>query len=505
MLRTWLSAWLALSALGVLWVIANPIGNSPDEPSQIARAAALVRGHPVGGHVTGRAAAYTLVYVPRTYALQYNGSGAPTGGDECYRFRPTVPASCEKIVASGTTVPDVTYMGHYPLLYYAIVGLPSLVTTSDLGLYLMRVMSVLLDSAFLALAVMCSRRWSDSPVLVACVWVVTTPTAIFLNASVNASGLEIASAVAAWVAGAVLVIEQGRTRPAPGLVAVVAASSAVLALTRPISVVWVVIIVATLALTGRGRVDWQTWWASRGVRTGAVGVTVAVSLAVIWVIAAHGLDVVPSGTPPPSSPFVRLLAESVSAVGHGVIQAAGTFGWLDTGEPAVAVLALLVAVSIPAVLCLARSTTADSVAVSTLMAASLIVPVLLVLVAIQRDGTEAQGRYFMPLWVGLPLLASALQRPLPHRFAKRLTRVMVILPAGGMVIAFWWNLHRVSVGIGGPYFPWDSIPKKWNPPVPSTLLVLMCLVTVSALAALFLRFSPPAPMPTAASDRAGAD
>lgn len=493
MLRTWLSAWLALSALGVLWALANPIGNSPDEPAQIARAASLVRGHPIGSHIKGLPAAYTSVDVPRTYALQYNSTGGPSGGHDCYHFLPFATASCERILSSSRTIADPTYMGRYPPLYFAVVGLPTLLTTGEAGLYLMRVLSVLVTSAFLALAVMTARRWSTSPILVAAVWVVTTPTAVFIDASVNASGLEIAAATCAWVAGAVLVLEFAKERPPAGLVAVAVSSGAVMALTRPISPLWLALMVLTLAAVGWGRVSIAVWRRSRAVVRGGAVLVAVTYLALAWVAAFHSFDLVPEGPPLPGTPVAQILASSTAAVWQGLGQVPGTFGWLDTHEPGVAVLAVVVAAGLPIGLGFARSSRRDYAALLALIAVSIVVPVLLVAAADQKDGLEAQGRYFMPLWVGVPLLAAALQRSMPGWAGRRLRSAMIGPPLVAMFLAFWWSLHRVAVGVGGPLFPWDTPAYAWTPPVPATVLDALCLAAVVAVGVVFFRLSAPLP------------
>jgi hypothetical protein len=55
------------------------------------------------------------------------------------------------------------------------------------------------------------------------------------------------------------------------------------------------------------------------------------------------------------------------------------------------------------------------------------------------------------------------------------------------VFAFWWNLHHATVGVQGPYLPWNTSPTAWHPPLPATLLDAAAVVAVGLYAALTLR------------------
>lgn len=82
--------------------------------------------------------------------------------------------------------------------------------------------------------------------------VVTTPSVIFLGASVNLSGLEIAAAMCLWTAGALLVV--GRRRDPPPALVAAAGAAAVLASTRPLSTRWLLVIALVLACAAWRRV-----------------------------------------------------------------------------------------------------------------------------------------------------------------------------------------------------------------------------------------------------------
>ena len=136
-----------------VWSLATPLFASPDEPAQVARAVALVHGQLIGKTVKNDGNPITDVTIPKVYAA---GSVYAV-----LAFRDTVPASCTtRLTQSKAAVRTTTYVGRYPPLYYAIVGLPSLFTASSNGLYAMRLVSALLNAVFLALAALSIAAWS---------------------------------------------------------------------------------------------------------------------------------------------------------------------------------------------------------------------------------------------------------------------------------------------------------------------------------------------------------
>ena len=116
----------------------------------MSRAAALVHGQIIGKTVHWPGNPRTDVTVPAVYA---SGGSAAT----CFAFKPAVPASCQGPLPHSTDeVGTTTYVGRYPPLYYAIVGLPSLVSYSSRGIYLMRFIVRL--TALAALSIVASSR-----------------------------------------------------------------------------------------------------------------------------------------------------------------------------------------------------------------------------------------------------------------------------------------------------------------------------------------------------------
>ncbi len=137
--------------------------------------------------------AVTVVTVPESFA-HFTSPG-------CF-LNPVVPGSCDLgLRGSGRDATVTTYVGRYPPLYYAIVGIPSLAWPTDVGGYLMRLVSGLLSSLFLGLALALAAVWSRLRLLVLAVVVAATPMVFIWGSVVNPSGLEVATAVCCGLVG----------------------------------------------------------------------------------------------------------------------------------------------------------------------------------------------------------------------------------------------------------------------------------------------------------------
>lgn len=477
-LATFACWWSLFAGIGALWALATPIGASPDAPSQVARAASVVRGQWVGPAVPGPGSAVTTyVWVPETYL----GPGAT-----CYMFKEDVNAACAPaVIESARVVRTTSHVGRYLPAYYLAVGWPSLLTSSVAGIYLMQMASVVLGSAFLALAVATARKWSNSPLLVPAIAVAATPMTLFLTSSVNPNGLEIDAAIAVWAAAVVLV---GLRSPPKGLLAVLAISTAAMVWMRPSALVWPFIVAAVLAPQAWGRLG-TSLLARRDVRAWCGIVTVAGLGALAWTVLAGAASVLKSKvTYPRSASLLHLVAVMTGYIPSLLHQAVGDFGWLDTPVPlfTLVIWAVLVTAMLAAGLLFARGKQGRRLAMSVVLAllASFVVPVATLVAAAPTYGYIGQGRYFLALWVGLPIVAAGFVRPArslerARRAAHRFAGTVAILVASAQFLAFYWALRRYIVGIPGPLTWHAGARSQWQPPLPGWWLIGLFLILCS--------------------------
>ena len=476
--------WTFLVCLAVtfanfaVWSWATPLFASPDEPTQVARAAAVVRGQLVGKTVGTDRNAMTTVRIPFVLA-----SGEPMA--TCFQFRPTVPASCQPAMPTSTKVAAIhTYVGRYPPLYYLIVGLPSRLAVSARGVYLMRLASALLDAIFVSLALFAVVRWSRNRLLLLAVMAGATPTVWFLGGVVNPSGLEICAAICLWTSGTVLLFEHADAPP-PGLVALVAGAFAAFVLTRPLSPLWCAIAVVMLALAG-GLRRLAALFSSRSVQLAIAPLAACTAFAVWWIVDIHSLDLEPSTAPVPHpETFGHVVPAILDHFGSWSQEMVGIFGWVDTPSPVLTYVVWAVVVGGLVLLAWARAAKGveaarEALAVALVVLAVFVVPTAIVYREVHRIGIVWQGRDILPVAVGIPVVAAAALGA--HRLHPRGRRLLVggciaacVLLAVADYAAFFEALRRYAVGVDGPI---NFLGGPWHPPLGNTAVVAAALVSV---------------------------
>lgn len=473
-LRTWLPVGALLGALAVLWSLGTPLMASPDEPSHAIKAAAVVRGQ-LAGELGDAPEDETQPGVP-TYVTVPSDIAAATTLPDCFRFDDEISAGCQPTVPARTAdaVRTATYAGQYPPLYYAVVGWPSLFLTGEAALYGMRLASALVGAAMLTWGLVPLAR---QPRLLWGAVVGITPMATYMAGMINPNGLEIAAGFAFWTACLSLVRDEVRTSTA--VQATVA--GAVLVTVRTSGPVWALLIVGLCALAARSGAlrpalrTPQFRWAAAGA--GAAG-----AVAVLWIL-THGEVVSTTGLHPELGAPRLVAAAMLLSTGMFFEQMIGNFGWLDTAAPYPTVLAwvgattalLLVAVA-------ARQRRRDLWAVLLAGASVVALPVVLTIPTAAATGLIWQGRYVLPLAIGVPVLAAWLTLGVTGQGATLLDRMggatwAVLVPAH--LAAYYWAVRRYTTGVDGP---WVTLSPEWQPPVSPLLLVAGCGAALLGLA-----------------------
>ena len=460
-----------------VWSIATPLFASPDEPAQVARAVALVHGDLIGTTVKSAGNAITDITIPAVYSYR---TGAAYGS--CFVFQPNVPASCAAPITRSTAeVATTTYAGRYPPLYYAIVGLPSLFTSSPTGIYLIRLVSALLNAVFLALAALSVVAWSRSRVLLIGLLVATTPMTFFLGGVVNASGFEITSATCLWCSGVVLALERADKAPR-GLVVVVTASAAALLLSRALSPIWVLLIAALLALLAGWR-GVQSLARTRPVQVSLVVLVPCAIFAVGWIRVAHALDLVAAGVRVGAHDTGWHLAAGIFGyTGTWLKEMVGFFGWLDTPSPLLTYLVWYAVVGLLVLITLSCTTPRFVAAFLLLIAIVLTAPVVISYDEAHRLGIIWQARYIMPMAVGVPVMAVALieRSGALQSVRRRLPTVLCVALGIAEFSAFAEALRRYTVGASGPV---DYLHGAWQPPLGATAVTVGAFLLIGLMMA----------------------
>lgn len=488
----WLTVGALLFGLGALWSLAVPLMASPDEPSHVVRAAAVARGQLSGTandapQSTERPGVGTLVRLPSDFA-------AATALPNCFAFDRDQPADCQdELPAPGTDVLVETFAGQYPPLYYALVGWPSLFLAAGPSIVAMRLVSAAVSAALLTWA---AFRLSTVRGNRAGLWglaVAVTPMCLFLAGTVNPAGLEVSAAIAFWAACLAMVSRDGPVSTAALVQAVVA--GAVLINVRATGPVWALAIVVVVLLAApRGR--WREILRLPSARWAGAGTAVAVLASVGW-LATHGSVVTTRGLYPQ---FGDLTTALLGILGDGFAylqNMIGDFGWLDAPAPPLTFVGWYVALGALLLPALAAPRPGrQRAALGLLIAGVAAAPIILQLPTIVDTGLIWQGRYALPIAVGVPMLAALVLRVDATETGeshRRTARAVVPVLLVAHVAAFWWGSRRYAEGLDGQLI---TAQPDWSSPIGYLTGVALYALVASALAwALWASYRPTPPAP----------
>jgi hypothetical protein len=473
----WWVSFALFTLLGSAWALSNPLMAGPDEPEHMLRAASVARGELIGPTRRGVPDHIRFVETPSRLARLR----IPPG---CFAFHPHVPAQCADTFGEGADGNERTAIsnGRFPPTPYGVLGLPSLIEPSRAGVYLMRVFGVALCSALFASALLSMREARVPWLAVTGLAFALTPMVFFVASLVNPSNLEIAGGVALWASGVVLVAKARDGVVDGRIVARTAIGAGVLVLARPLGMVWLGVAAVVLLLLCT-RVAVLRLLRSRAVQIGAVAVALCIGFELAWI---NYYDSLGSKTPPgPSADgfsAFEVFRETLGTTSPSYREMIGNFGWVEVPAPALTFVVWTVALGMLVALAIGLARRGAALVIAVLAALIVLVPAVLEFIEARRFGFGWQGRYTLPLAVGLPILCgfTLAQEPARRLPRGRLTIVLGVAFVIAHFLAFWQNLRRYTVGIDGSLlFWWDAY---WSPPVPSLLLLVGYAAVLVAVA-----------------------
>jgi hypothetical protein len=294
---------------------------------------------------------------------------------------------------------------------------------------------------------------------------------LFVSAVVSSSGMEVAAAFAAWCAGLCIA---ARTDVPRALAVLTSVSFVVLILSRPISpfnAAAIAVVLATSVGWNRSREILR----QRNARPIWIAGLLATLVAGSYILFVGLPSLLGSPENPPLSAAGAVWL-TLRLTGQQLRQSVGDFGWLDTPAPGwVVVIWTLVLVGLLAY-ALVVSPRARR-ALPLLAVAILAMPVVFESPQINSIGVYWQGRYWLPLLVGLPLVAASVRpRAISRRMfsdvhdqSLRLAGVAALgaLLTAAQIAAFLTALHRYETGIGTK--PGAAV--EWTPPGGAPLVI----------------------------------
>jgi Predicted membrane protein (DUF2142) len=442
---------LLLAAL-LLWGVSTPMFGAADEDKHMIMAYAVVHGEWPGQSAGSRGPYFE---VPAVY---YNTN-------PCFARKVRVSAACQELHLHGPMQRLQTAASSYPPFYFAAVGWPTLFTSG------LRSLAALMALAFDTLGRVAHR----GPLVLARALAIT-PLVFFFGAVVNPSGLTIASALAMWTGGLLLVRGGPPTRSS---VARFAGPLCLFLLMRRDSLYWAALIIGALALLA----SWdQVRRLARSPEMWIGAAAVAICAALSLLSGGSGdSGLITSGS---SGSFWK----AVVMTPDYLRQLIGVLGWTDTvlPFPVYLLFGAMVAFLLLAVWCFGSGRIA-------LVTAAIAAAVIAVPVAI---GTTLypyfQGRYQMGFAVGLPMVAALgiteLLDTHGWTWPRRAMVLMLAMIGTAQAMSFAQTLRRFTVGPSGRW--WIFARPQWQPPHGSpSLLVVLFIAVIAALYCWLYRIS----------------
>ena len=461
--------------LMLAWLFANPPFESADEAAHYLRTLGVAQGLWVGTPAKYHGPGVTptqLAWIDlASRAVPVPAHLAPDGYG-CNLGQPDKDAACQYLARPNPKpTTEVTPNGTYEPLPYLLPALFVRLGSDGAGAVLWARLGALLPNlALIGWAIVLLSRSSSPTGGLLGICLALSPMVIQSSSMLQPSGLEACSAV--LYAAALLRVVRDRD-PAASTYLAAGIGGAVLALSRSLAPLWVVLIpllvIGRLELIG----PWQAWFRRRAAWLCIAAAMILIGLALnhLWE-SAYG-------------PRASLHIDSFGDVAAGIVnlpgviqQEIGVFGYLETYMPWWGYALWASTFSWLLVWAYSAGSRRERLVLAAALAANVAVPVLLISAFLGHIDFALQGRHVLPLGTTLALLAAdVLAASSPQHALTRWGPVMA-----GLVnwIAWYANGHRESVGVAGTWF--YPLAPHWSPPLGWWLWVAAAAVGAGLLA-----------------------
>ncbi|MEU8921666.1 DUF2142 domain-containing protein [Kitasatospora sp. NPDC048545] len=468
--RTWWTAFIGFFLVCAGWALASPYDASPDEREHIIRAVGVARGE----------------FAPKPEAAgggigAFQNVPASIVRDNCWWFDPTKSAACAK--APGGEDQHVervgTRAGRYNPVYYALVGWPMALWPNWLGLTLARLVSAGLVAALLASAAHSLVAWTRHRIAAAGLLVAVTPITAHLAGSINPNGIEIAAGVALVAALIPTLLDPEQPLRRAAMVQIGIAGS-VLMTVRALGPLWCAAILGIMLVPAKRERLKQllrfrpAWWT-----VGALGAAGAAGA--LWTVVMKASELMPVQVPPGITVPKALRHEVIVRWPDYFTEVIGVPSWLDTHLPATAYYLWYLAIGCLVLPALAFGAWSDRWRVLAFFLAPFAVITLSDAISAHKVGFVGQGRYLLPVAVGVPLVAAFVlgrRGVLEGARSASLVRTIALLVLPLQLAFLGYTMIRWQAGVGTSvdYTPLNPLAGAWHPPAGSATALLTAAV-----------------------------
>jgi hypothetical protein len=482
---TWWLAFAGFFLVAAGWAVALPIHANTDEYAHVERAYGVDTGQILTTLTHG-------VLNRPSMRQQVPRSLVPLN-PECGYHPVARSLACVTWSPSRAPIVEQTWVGRYDPVYYAPVGLPIVLNPTLTGVYLGRLVSAAWSAILLAASLTLALR-VRARVLALGVLLAATPTALNLAAAINPNGLEITSGIAWWTAVLVALRAQAaqddRSR---GLALNLAVGAGGLLLTlRALGTVWFALSLAALAaLAGRREGARLLRAAGRG-RIAALITSGLGGLA--WNAAADNYAYYKQTNVTPSvlrmgglTDLRQILAGNLD---HWLCEVVGTAGQADTTAQVWVCLLWYGPVLGLVLLAALGGRGREAWIAPAVGAAALLITVGLEIKEVGLVGWAQNGRYFLPLFVGMVLVAAAVVQRGRFLGEPMQGRLLRICATAATFCQVWWLGFVMSRMQNGPIVAFNPLRGAWLPITGPEPPLLACLAGMALLGLLVVRGRP---------------
>jgi hypothetical protein len=220
------------------WTFLLPIGAGPSEGDQSVYAASVIRGHVL-------LALHQTSFIPTWQATvpQWVGAigqaWAQIVNQQSSGLNPNPNSYFNK--STSKSIVDFTNLAVLPPFYYAAIGLPSIVFSSLVGAFAMRIATALICLAFLWGAIKILLYSKNKKIALMGFFLALSPEVYFLSSTINTTGIEVCSSILLWSATGTICINKRDLELEIKLFKIWAIVAFFAALARTLSPLWVFI------------------------------------------------------------------------------------------------------------------------------------------------------------------------------------------------------------------------------------------------------------------------
>jgi hypothetical protein len=298
---------------------------------------------------------------------------------------------------------------------------------------------------------------------------------MFLAGTVNPNSLEIAAAICLWASAMALALEDAgidrRILARAGLAAFV------LAQVRGLGALWLAcIMVAVITIADSERRT--TLLRNKGVILWISAVLASLAFGLWWLEHFKEFSATASPNSFPPTSYVERIHHAVVMVPALFVQMVGVLGWLDTPPPRLSVVAWLVPIGLIFVIGMRHGGRMARRVLVLLLGAVVFVPIVFQVLRQGSLGIFWQGRYSLPMMVGLTIVAGVVASTdaVPHRCISRFRWWVGVALVLGESSLFLEGLKRYAVGLNAPTVRMFDGP--WQPPLGAITVTILFVVSV---------------------------